>query len=418
MIRGEGGAPADSASVFESILTHAEGIVNDVDRLEADELLGLTAEDIENLRETGDNLARAGLLLTELTANLSADIPDEESMEFGSEESYGVVLRYLCITRKFQLVNGQELMAHLRKAGVEVGDATIVAIMEEIDEWASDIREDAREQLGVSGHIALIDDTHITFGDDGTSPKEIVSVASKPQRRRTPPRPQVVEEEVESISEETENEEATFREIVGQLLANGPMKASKLVPLLARETAMVDADTVREKLAGMVEEQTVYKYRNGSTYYTLDPNYEQYISVRVTQVQERRERSRERELDTQLATDILTVMTRPASHWQTKYRPEQIYRYLHPDDTRAIPEADLDKIRATFRMFQQRKIVNSLRAKRGKKSGGSGLSIKGARSASHELLQTWFVSNDMKMAVKNAIDSGTLTDFLEQCAIE
>lgn len=410
MLRGESEAPHVGASVLESILAHAEGIVVDVTRLEAAEMPGLTAEDIEHLRLTGDNLARAGLLLTELTADLTDDA-DDESVEFGSEASYGVVFRYLCITRRFQLVSGQELLTHLRTAGVEIGDASAVDVMEEIDGWAEEIREDARNTHGVSGHVALVGDTHITFGDDGTNLPEVVAVRPAVRQRRLPVAELAAREE-DLVEPEVDPAAREVTDRTKQLLEPGPMKASKLVAILVSDPGEKSRDFVRTVLATLLEQGKVFRFRNEAVYYTLDPCVENYKSSWETRRVEERQRKKEKELDIELAADVLGALTRPYTSWQTKHRPDEIYRHIHPEVGR-IPEEGIEAVKEVVRALQRKGIVNARVANKGTRSGGSGLGQKAMRSNSHQVFMVWLKSQRVKEDVKRALNSKTIADFIE-----
>jgi hypothetical protein len=357
-----------------------------------------------------DSLVQSAMGVRE--AIVESDTDDNEI--FGDEESYWTVYRmFASAANQGRLWSLDEIWEHLAKS-YDMSGETYQTVEETLEEWRSDIEQDALDRTGVNGAFMRHEDSYV-FAEFQSK-----STPTVPVEVVRPPRVQKNDTRRAAIEKTTPLQDLGERiKTILKDSTDGTVKQSQVKKALAADgiPVAVTQEQLQETIDALVGGGCFYKFqRGGVAHLSLTPRDNEVRGVR--QGKSEKDSNGEEPLDIPLSVDILRALCAPGAHYQQKLTLNELWRKIYDvdDKSQAIPDSEIEQLKRTCNYLRAIDIVTA----GGEKRGTSGTktrtatSSKRRRSGNTHVYKVGLASQQVKKELQDVLHTHSAEKYIQE----
>lgn len=399
-------------SISDDPILPPDKIVRGVEQLQEDAndlllRLGTTAFSATQIVELNERLNK---LKDTVDATYVAAAELEYKPPFGDEESYRTTFRLFCVGEgKGTVLSIEQIWQHLAKT-YDMSAETLDTLLETLDEWASDMELDAKEQMKIAGEFLATEGGYVFAPLRASGLVRVDEAEAQTPIEEASPKPALVNRpDTEPRSVENMFADKFLQYIRTRLVAEGDIRQADIKKAAIRINDSLEATELQQYIDSYITEGVIYKYREGNVaLLSLTPK--ESLPKASREELDNTDGDLIRALDTNLAAEVLMLLCAPKTHYQQKLDAGTIWRSMNPDESRAPTPEEEKNIRTACRLVEKRyKLLTTGQEKIG--TGGrvrtnSATSSIRRRSSSNTIFKIGLASQDAKKRVQAKLAEG------------
>jgi hypothetical protein len=357
-----------------------------------------------------DSLVQSAIGVREAIAE--SDTDDNEI--FGDEESYWTVYRmFASAANQGRLWSLDEIWEHLAKSYNMSGE-TYQTVEETLEEWRSDIEQDALDRTGVNGAFMRHEDSYVFAEFQSKSTPTVPVEVVRTPRVQTNDTLRAAIEKATPLQDLGECIKAILKDS-----ADGTVKQSQVKKALAADgiPVAVAPEQLQETIDALVGDGCFYKFqRGGVAHLSLMPRDNEAQGIRRGKSE--KDNNDEESLDIPLSLDILKALCAPGAHYQQKLTLNELWRKVYDvdDKSQAIPDSEIEQLKRTCNYLRAINIVTA----GGEKRGTSGTKTRAAtsskrrRSGNTHVYKVGLVSQQVKKELQDVLNTRSAEKYIQE----